>query len=121
MQHYDVDVTDPAEVDVDRFYLRYSRRSPQQAQRWLDGLTAALASLSSLPSRCSLARENERHDGMVLRQLLYRFGSATYRIVFRVIEPEPGSDGRGAVRVMYLRDARQQVFGAVGDEEENEA
>jgi len=115
MNEYAVRLTEPAETDARNIYLRLAGSSPDAAQRWADGFDSALASLSTLPTRCSLAREHARYPDTVVRQLLYRFGRATYRIVFFVIEPDNENE-KGIVRVLQVRDARQQNFGTSAEE-----
>lgn len=54
--------------------------SPETALRWYDGLEAAVASLTSMPTRCGYARENESFPGVELRQLVYK----SHRLIFTV-------------------------------------
>lgn len=54
--------------------------SPGAAQRWYEGLEAAVASLASMPARCGYARENESFRGVELRQLVYK----SHRLIFTV-------------------------------------
>jgi hypothetical protein len=63
-------------------------RSAEQAYDWLEGFERALASLSSDPERCSVARESDAFD-VVLRELRYGLGrKATHRAVFEVRNDE---------------------------------
>jgi plasmid stabilization system protein ParE len=82
---YSVELTPRAAADADRAteYIRQS--APEAAQRWFDGLMAAVLSLEEMPRRCPLAPEAERL-GIELRQLLYGNRGGRYRIVFRLYE-----------------------------------
>jgi plasmid stabilization system protein ParE len=50
-----------------------------RAEAWLDGVLAAIDTLTSLPRRCPLAPENDEFD-VEVRQLLY----GEHRILFTV-------------------------------------
>lgn len=96
MNTYTVGLTERAEVDADDIFLRYNRSVPDQGDRWQAGFAEALASLSSLPNRCPVAREDARYAGIVVRRLLF----GKYRILFHVIEPAEGE--KGSVRVIRI-------------------
>jgi plasmid stabilization system protein ParE len=68
------------------FYL--VGRSPEAAGRWLEGLRTAVDSLSQFPHRCQRASPDLTHTA-TSRQLLYRFGTATYRVLFAIAEVQP--------------------------------
>lgn len=75
-----------AQRDIDAIlnWIANERRSPQGAAQWLNAFETAAATLSSLPHRCSLARENGFSDHE-LRQLLFKTPHGrTYRAVFCV-------------------------------------
>jgi plasmid stabilization system protein ParE len=60
------------------------KRSPQQAFDWLEGFEQALASLTTNPERCSIARESKAF-GFVIRELHYGLRSkAKHRAVFDI-------------------------------------
>ena len=99
---YDVRLSEPAEAEIDALYLRLSAFSPDAAARWHEGLLVAIQSLTQLPRRCALVPEPER-AGHELRQLLYRQGRTTYRLLFVIIDTE--EDAPGMVRVLHIRNA----------------
>lgn len=58
---------------------------PEAADRWYDGLIAALKTLAKLPQRCPISPETRL--GLIdteIRQLLYGHGYWKYRILFAV-------------------------------------
>jgi plasmid stabilization system protein ParE len=56
---YRIEISSVAESDADNASLRLaSFTSPKQASLWYLGLLEAIESLSQMPNRCSLAREN---------------------------------------------------------------
>ncbi len=59
-----------------------------------------------MPSRCSLARENQYFSKEV-RQLLYGRGKNTYRILFTILE----IDAVPTVRVLRIRYGSRQTIG----------
>lgn len=108
---YQIEMSSVAEAEADHAFLRFSRlMSIEQAKIWYDGLFMAIGSLSRMPRRCSLARENENFS-QELRQLLYGRGSNCYRVIFGIIETEDSA----IVRILHVRHASQQT---VGDEPE---
>lgn len=105
MNLYEIEVAEPAEIEIDVAYHYLLLRSLQAAARFRNGLEAAIESLSQMPSRCPFAPENGMLDRPI-RQLLYRHGSTTYRILFIVIEA--AEDAPGLVRVIRVRHGAQQ-------------
>ncbi len=97
MNTYTIELTETAEIDVDNIYLRYNRNIPDQVDRWHSGFTKSLSSLSLLPNRCPIAREDARFNGITVRQLLF----GKYRILFHVVEPYEG-ENEGRVRIMRV-------------------
>lgn len=84
MTHHVV-ITGLAEQDAISNHEWWSRhRSKEQADRWLEGVYAAMFSLRDQPERCSYATERDlREEGV--RQLLYGVGRrVTHRIVFSI-------------------------------------
>jgi plasmid stabilization system protein ParE len=69
-------------------------------------LLQAIESLSQMPKRCSIARENEFFS-QEIRQLIYGRGRNLYRILFTIIEGQEVS----TVRILYIRHAAQQTLG----------
>jgi plasmid stabilization system protein ParE len=58
--------------------------SAEQALRWLEDFERALASLTNNPERCTIARESEVFDFLVLELHYGVRGKATHRAVFEV-------------------------------------
>ncbi|HTE17794.1 MAG TPA: type II toxin-antitoxin system RelE/ParE family toxin [Armatimonadota bacterium] len=112
MTTYSVQLTDQADMEVEHIYMWHSQRSPELAHRWYTGLLAALDSLSTMPQRRAVAREDDAFQGVTVRQLLY----GKYRILFHVVEPEEGEEG--VVRVLHVaHGARRQPGKTAGDDE----
>lgn len=97
MQRFAVELTDRADLDVERIYLWQSRRSPEAAHRWHVGFLAALDTLTSMPERCAEARESIAFPDVTVRQLLF----GRYRILFHVLQPS-GDNEEGVVRVLHV-------------------
>jgi plasmid stabilization system protein ParE len=77
--NYRIEISSIAEAEADSAFLRLSQISSSvKASQWYAGLLEAIASLSQMPKRCPLARENE-HFSQELRQLLYGRGRNSYR------------------------------------------
>jgi len=59
-------------------------RSAEQAERWYNGIGAAIRSLRRNPHRCALAQENDAFP-YEIRQLHYGVGKRpTHRVVFTI-------------------------------------
>jgi hypothetical protein len=59
---YRIELSSVAEAEADSACLQLSQvTSPTRASQWYSGLLQAIASLSHMPKRCPIARENE-HD-----------------------------------------------------------
>ena len=58
-------VSDQADADVDRIYLKFLRVSLAQASAWQAGYEAALVSLTFLPNRCPKARDGDSYPNVV--------------------------------------------------------
>ncbi len=109
---YHIEISSVAEAEVDGAFLKLSQiTSPQTASQWYAGLLKAIDSLSSMPKRCPLARENE-YFSHEIRQLLYGKGRNSYRILFTILEREDIA----TVRILHIRHAAQKTLGMNGDE-----
>jgi plasmid stabilization system protein ParE len=105
--NYRIEISSIAEAEADSAFLRLSQISSSvKASQWYAGLLEAIASLSQMPKRCPLARENE-HFSQELRQLLYGRGRNSYRVVFTILEGQEIS----TVRILHIRHAYQQTIG----------
>ena len=94
-------ITDVAERDIQRnFEWWRDNRSAEQAARWCEGIFPAIATLTKMPRRCSLAREADFHD-IELRQLQFGIGRrSTHRILFTI-------DGDAVVILKVLHNAQK--------------
>lgn len=104
MKTYLVELADRADMDVDNIYLGYHWRTMEQAERWRAGFASSLASLSSMPNRCPIARDNVHYPGVTVRQLVF----GKYRILFHVVEPGE-EETQGYVRVMRVLHGAQML------------
>ena len=105
--NYRIEISSIAEAEADKAFLRLSQiSSPIKASQWYSGLLEATSSLSQMPKRCPLARENE-HFSQELRQLLYGRGRNSYRVIFTILEGQNIS----TVRILHIRHAYQQTIG----------
>jgi plasmid stabilization system protein ParE len=104
---YRIEISSVAEAEVDSAFLQLSQiTSPTRASQWYSGLLEAIESLSQMPKRCPLARENEFFS-QEIRQLLYGKGRSTYRILFTILEEQDTS----VVRILHIRYGAQQNLG----------
>lgn len=95
---YNVDITEPAEVDLEQAYCWIrDNHSPTRAVKWRQGLYAKIDTLERMPERCGLAPENDWCD-FELRQLLY----GSYRILFTICA--------GVVFVLHIRHAARRFL-----------
>ena len=105
--NYRIEISSIAEAEADSAFLQLSQISSSvKASQWYAGLLEAIASLSQMPKRCPLARENE-HFSQELRQLLYGRGRNSYRVIFTILAGEDIS----TVRILHIRHAYQQTIG----------
>jgi plasmid stabilization system protein ParE len=75
--------------------------SPIAAARWLEGIHAAINTLSEIPRRCPVAGDDFGRD-VIVRQLFYGRRRNRYRILFTVAE--------GTVYILRVRHgARTRV------------
>jgi plasmid stabilization system protein ParE len=91
---YTVVMQPPAEEDAEETYLFIRREAPAAAEAWLDGLLAALETLSTMPERCPLAPEADAFEEEI-RQLLYR----SFRVLFTIRSTR--------VHVLHIRHGAQ--------------
>jgi plasmid stabilization system protein ParE len=104
---YHIEISSVAEAEADNAFLWLSQvTSPTKASQWYSGLLQAIASLSQMPKRCPLAREN-KYFSQEIRQLLYGRGRNSYRVLFTILEGQDIS----TVRILHIRHASQQIVG----------
>jgi plasmid stabilization system protein ParE len=84
---YQVEVTEIAAAEVDNAYEWIKERAPQAAERWYDGLMAALSSLKQNPTRCPRVLTAEFEE-LEVRQLICGRRRGRYRVLF-MIRQEP--------------------------------
>lgn len=109
---YRIEISSVAEAEADSAFMRLSQvSSPLKASQWYSGLLEAIESLSQMPNRCSLAREN-KYFSQEIRQLFYGRGRNSYRVLFVIVNGQDVS----AVRVLHIRHASQQTVGEDPDE-----
>ena len=106
-----IDLSSVAKAEADAAFLSFSQyTTPEQAQRWYQGLINAISTLGKMPRRCPIARENAFFS-QEIRQLLYGKGQHTYRILFTVLDEQPTP----TVRILHIRNAAQQTLGESED------
>jgi plasmid stabilization system protein ParE len=99
---YRIEVSSVGEAEADKAFLWMSQIiSTEKARQWYQGLLNAIESLSEMPNRCPLARENKSFS-QEIRQLLYGRGRNSYRVLFVVLEEA------STVRILHIRHAAQQ-------------
>jgi plasmid stabilization system protein ParE len=112
---YRIEISSVAEAEADNAFLRLSQiTSLVKASQWHSGLLQAIESLSQMPKRCPLAREN-KYFSQEIRQLLYGRGRNSCRVLFAILEEQDIP----TVRILHIRHASQQTIGE--DPEEPDA
>ena len=97
------------DLEVTRSWL--AQYSAEFAERWYEGAVQALQSLTTHPTRCPLAPENDAF-GVELRTLLYGKKANCYRILF-TIEAQ-------TVTILHVRHAARRFLNS-RDAETSEA
>jgi plasmid stabilization system protein ParE len=95
---YRVIIQPPAAANVDEAYRWVVERAPASANKWLNGLEAAIRTLEDFPQRCPLAEESRAFD-MEIRQLVYGKRVGAYRVLFAIVED--------TVHVLHVRHGRR--------------
>ena len=104
---YRIEISSIAESEADRAFLQLTQvSSPAKASQWYSGLLDAIASLSEMPNRSSLARENNNFS-QEIRQLIYGRGRNSYRVIFTILEAQDMT----TVRILHIRHGSQQTIG----------
>ena len=112
---YHIEISSIAEAEADTAFLRLSQiTSPTKARQWYSGLLQAIASLSQMPKRCPLAREN-KYFSQEIRQLIYGRGRNSYRVLFTILEEQDVL----TVRILHIRHASQQPIGEEPQEDDS--
>ena len=104
---YHIDFSSVAKAEADAAFLILSQfTTGERAQTWYQGLINAIVSLQKMPQRCPIAREDAFFT-QEIRQILYRQGKQTYRILFTVLEDQTIP----TVRFLHIRHAAQKTIG----------
>ncbi len=91
---YTVIVTQKAKDDLRHYYTVAAKHAPETAARWLKRFEDSLQTLSTNPTRCPLAAENDLVDPPIY-QFFFGKRAGRYRVLF-TIEP-------GRVLVLHIR------------------
>ncbi|MGI0479651.1 type II toxin-antitoxin system RelE/ParE family toxin [Geminocystis sp. CENA526] len=106
---YKIDISSLAQSEADKAFLFMLKvSSPENARYWYEGLLKAIFSLSTMPKRCVLAREND-YFSQEIRQLIYGKGKNCYRILFTILE----DDKSPTVRILHIRHVSQITLGEI--------
>jgi plasmid stabilization system protein ParE len=104
-QSYQIEYAEGAQEDIEKAYLwRSSITSPETATRWVEGLRAAIDSLSFMPYRFASLQNDP-----LSRRLLYGSGNGAYRIIYRVIETMDLGD-TALVRILHVYHGARQTI-----------
>lgn len=104
---YRVEISEGAEAEAEAALFWMLGKSPERAGDWYKGLLDAIATLSEMPQRWPVAR-NQRGDLCELRQLLYGRRRSAYRVLYNILESQDADD-QPVVRVLHVRHASRQV------------
>ncbi|AFZ26052.1 plasmid stabilization system protein [Cylindrospermum stagnale PCC 7417] len=107
-EKYQIIIQPAAQRAIEEAYLWFSNFSHRKARTWLEGLYKSILSLEKMPSRCSLAFENNFFDSEI-RQLIYGKGRNSYRILFTIVDD--------TVQILFVRHAAQKPMIDESDEE----
>ena len=114
------------EKDKERAAMRLLRRNPDHAAQWLASLDLAIADLAGFPGPRSHAVDDlaSNRFGLEVRRMLYyglgkRRSGTPYRILFTVIEPAPGGESEGIIRVLRILHGASDPFGPEPGSEES--
>ncbi len=105
---YELQMSEPAEMEIDGIYLNMIRFGLDAAQRWLTGFYDAIARLETLPRAFPIAKESEVM-GKNVRVMLYGKGRSAYRVLYAVFEPSDGDPG--IVRIVRVLHAMRRPYG----------
>jgi plasmid stabilization system protein ParE len=98
-----VELSDRAQADIAAIYdWLFSHQAENAGQRWFVAMREAIASLSTLPTRCPISPES-RDSPNEVRQLLYGRKPHVYRILFTI--------EHDVVQVLHIRHARRRRIG----------
>jgi len=98
-EKYQIIIQPEAQKAIEEAYFWFSTISHQKGRTWLEGLYKSILSLEKMPSRFSLAFENDFFD-QEIRQLIYGKGRNTYRIIFTIVDDD--------VQILFVRHSAQK-------------
>jgi plasmid stabilization system protein ParE len=107
-QKYQIIIQPAAQKAIEETYLWLSNDSSRKARIWLEGLYKAILSIENMPSRCSIAFENNFFE-QELRQFIYGKGRNAYRILFTIVDD--------SVQILFVRHTAQKPMIDESDEE----
>ena len=95
-----VEISPRAFNDLDEIaeYIK-QRSSFEQAEKWFNGIIAAIRTLEHSPHRCPVANESEEL-GQEVRLLLYGKRNRRYKVYYSAQRTTPST---GTVRVFHVR------------------
>jgi plasmid stabilization system protein ParE len=95
-----VEISPRAFQDLDEIaqYIK-ENSSFEQAEKWFNGIIAAIRTLEEMPNRCPVAEESEQ-VGREVRLLLHGTRHRRYRVYYSVQQRTPSA---GTVRVFHVR------------------
>jgi plasmid stabilization system protein ParE len=91
----------PARRDIEAAFLYLNERAPVAAQRWLEGIEEAIASLEFMPRRCAVAPESKDFPEEIYHHF-YGKRRGIYRILFVIRGDE--------VRVLHVRHGARDTM-----------
>ena len=94
MKQYNIVILPNAEQDIEASYLYINEESPQNALNWYQDIYSKIQSLSTLPSRCPLAPENEFFEAEI-RHLIIQ----NYRVLYTI--------EANAIYILHVRHGHQ--------------
>ena len=126
-RRFEVIRAERAELDQDKAVLRWNRvLGPRAANEWIAGLIKAIAALAEFPGPRSHPKDEDACDrfGIEVRRMLYygpskRRSGTPYRVLFTVIEPAPGGEHEGIIRVLRILHGASDPFGPEPGSEES--
>ncbi len=99
---YRFEISDRARADADEAYAWIAQSSPEQAERWYQGLFEQIETLTSRPLLYPVAAENDKFPEEI-REMLYGKRRNKYRIVFTIRDD--------TVVVLYVRHGARDEIG----------
>ncbi len=97
--NYRVVVTPTADAEAIEAFLWYAERSEAAADRWLSGLSRAIAGLSKKPERFPVSQDDTEALGCEARILLHGRSRGVFRILYNI--------SGDTVRILRIRHSAQ--------------